>query len=697
MPKPTDLARELDALRERPREFAESEDPPRSKLPALFRAARAAAADAGETERLAELAREFAQRLTDALLLEPITELARDVPVVRDRILETLDTKSPAARFAVERQVALLREVAPAERALERLLDLARDEPSFDGAADERPALLRKLVEQRLACPTDRRDRPSVLVARGALRLLAREAPRETAALAARAVEVETRRAGKNEPELALAAIEVLRGAAPLEKLRAAKTLEKRLDRRVILDRLSELAAEASAALRASPEEVSELLADAAGLDAKGERRIELENGAHALVSIASTGAVAVSVLPEGRALDADERREVDAAVAEIAKLRREHADRLERALVTGRAWFFSLFRELFLGQNALLRDVGSRVVWLATPEKGAPISFRVPRPGDTGPLEDVFSGAFPDLGPETSVRVAHPVELDPDELELWRERFRTLGSGAPLVQPFPQLYRAVGREAGAPALARFVGREAYRDDLIELGKKHGLRGLPLRGDGPWWVQRDFPYRNSLVSIEVEAIAAPAAPPKPRRDAVRVLDEEDPRKPRPPREAAPRVRISKVELLGTPPPVVLSEAAAFLHALTDELTCGTEGFFGDWQRKKFKDPAAAWKLAQERLALGSDALVRARASLLAAAGSTAKVQGRWIAFPGELVLDLGSRHAFEGPLHEWVPPWRLDQRVKAAASAHALELPHERATDEETARVLETALALGKT
>jgi hypothetical protein len=260
------------------------------------------------------------------------------------------------------------------------------------------------------------------------------------------------------------------------------------------------------------------------------------------------------------------------------------------------------------------------------------------------------------------------------------------------LVQPFPQLFRLVRREPAG--FDRFLGRELYRDDLAELARLRGYRGLPLRGDGPWEVARDFPGRATILALTVDPVAAPAPPPKPRRDAVRVLDDPDARKPRAPREAAPRVRVSKVELVGAPDPVARAEACADLHALTDALVCGTEAFFLEWQKKKFKDPAASWQEAQQKLAHGSEAAAFVRAALVAALGLGVKTQGRWAWLPGDCYLELGSRHAFEGPLRDWVPPWTLDARKKAANVA--LELPFERETDEDTADVVETIAALAK-
>jgi hypothetical protein len=689
MAKPGDLSRELESLKERPRAFAETEDLPRGKLPGLFRAARAA--DAG-AELLATLGDELGTRLPDRALLEPIVELARDVPAVSARLLAALEARGrDKDAWAIERQARVLSR-GPGSP-LERIAGLVQDDPRGEGAELTE---LAELVEERLKTMAQRRDRTSLEVARGALLLIARKAPRDprAVALATRVVEAETRRAGKEEPEVALAALSVLAGAEPLARLRAAKWIEQRVDRRKIQDRAAALADAAALELGASKEEVQELLADPGGLGPSGERRIELagdEPGpgeAHALVTIDPRGRAVSTVVPAGRALDPDERREIDAALAALTKARRDQAQRLERALGAGRSWKLGIFRAIFLARNALLRDLASRLVFLALPEKGGAISFRVTTP-ELATLEDLFGGPLPALDAATPVRLAHPVELDKDELELWRERFRELG----LVQPFPQLHRLV-RPVTAAAFPVFNGRELYEQELLDLGRERGYRGLPLRGDGPFEIARDFPGRGAVLALTVDRIAAPAAPAKPRRDELRVLDDPDARKPRAVREAAPRVRILSVKLEGAQDPAALAESVLDLHRLTDAIETGTDAFFAEWQKKKFKDPATSWREAQLKLLGGSEANFTVRLALVRSFGCAPLIQGRLALLPNEVFIELGTGRAFEGPLRDWVPPWKLEDRTKENAAR--LELPFEREWDEETARIVETIVALSR-
>src|SRR5262249_36341848 len=81
-------------------------------------------------------------------------------------------------------------------------------------------------------------------------------------------------------------------------------------------------------------------------------------------------------------------------------------------------------------GAPGLARDLSRRLVWLVVPVRAGV------RPRERGGLEDVF-GEPQDLralaGAGGRVRVAHPLELDPAELELWRERV----AGDGVAQPF--------------------------------------------------------------------------------------------------------------------------------------------------------------------------------------------------------------------------------------------------------------------
>jgi hypothetical protein len=653
-----DLDHELAALAERTTKLDETSDLPRGKLPALFRAARAEK----DAAKLALVGTKLGERLADRALLEPIVELARDVEAVRAPLLAALEARAAAPdAWAVEKQAKLL-----APRTLETVEELTRESPP---CSLPRETLL-ALVETRLA--SSRRDRVSLEVTLGALRLLAKERTPEVAALAARVVEAETRRAGKEDPELALAALDLLQGAEPAALLRIARRLEKRVDRKKVQELLAAIGDAAMTALGASKEDAFDLLAEDLGLDATGALRIPLEEG-EAVLTIDRTGTARTT---SAKPLAQDDKREVEAAVAQLTRARRDHKERLERALGSGRTWPLEIFRASWLA-NPLLRELASRLVWIALPDR---IAFRPS--GER--LEDVFGGPVAGLAAKTLVRLAHPVELDPDELALWRERLPEIGR-----QPFPQLHRPVMKEK--EPLDRFVGRELYQEDAAELGKKRGYRGLPLRGDGPWELARELPGHAAVLAITLDRVAGQVIVPK-RKDALRVFDDPE-AKPRERRDAAPRAKIASVQLVGDSE-VAKAEAALDLHLLTDPIEAGTDVGFGDWQKKKFKDPAKAWREAQLLMMRGSEAAVLVRAALIRAFEPGVKIEGRLVVLGGEngLYYDLGANQAFEGQLRDWVPPWKLEGRFQAPD----LDWPFEPAEDPETVRAVTAVVSLAR-
>jgi hypothetical protein len=633
-----ELDRALAALAERPRSLAETDETPRGREPALFRAARAVAADEAlaPDERAAALervARALGERLPDRPLVDPALELARDVAPIGEILSGAWRARGTAPdAWASEKMagaLAPLGDVLAVARAL-----LAREADAIAPSPAGRAAL-RALLDARLATSAARRDRTSTDLALGALALL----PPDDPLLLARVVESEARRAGKEEPELAIAALDALAHVPPLARLRTTQVLERRIERRKVVDRIRELASAAAAELELDPDTRALLLADEAGLDRDARATFTLEAG-EARLSIGDDGAPRVEAPDK---LDADDRREVDGRVAAVVRVRDELATRLERAMVEGRSIPHHLFREIALGDHGVLRDLARRIVWLAlAPDATAGTAFR---PIEGG-LEDVFGEKAPEpaalAGEKARVRPAHPIELDPAELDLWRERVVSLG----LAQPFEQLFRP---GAGA-ALDAFARREARRDELAAAARERGWRGLPLRGDGPWEIARDFPGRATVAVVELEPPPAPAR--KPGEKA-----------PPPSRDPAPRVVVARARLEGAPDRVALAETQAFLHEVTDEIATGGEAFFLEWQKRRWRDPGAAWKEALDRYARASSALVARRKALLAALGGP-KVEDRFaLVGPWRVELATGNVHEGEGDL---VPAWRAKELARPA-------------------------------
>src|SRR5207244_1798044 len=98
-----------------------------------------------------------------------------------------------------------------------------------------------------------------------------------------------------------------------------------------------------------------------------------------------------------------------------------------------------------------------------------------------------------------------------------------------------------------------------------------------------------------------------------------------------------------------PGPVPLAEAALDLHALTDPIEAGSDAWLAEWQKRKFKDPAAAWREAQLKMMRGSQAAVEVRVALVRAFAPRIELSGRLAILGGDdgLYVDLGTRQAFE--------------------------------------------------
>ncbi len=105
---------------------------------------------------------------------------------------------------------------------------------------------------------------------------------------------------------------------------------------------------------------------------------------------------------------------------------------RLERALITQRAWTIDAFCTYIVG-HPLLMHLARRLVWSVD---GA--AFRVAEDRSFADLDDA-AFTLPS-GAASRLRLAHPAHLSENDRLRWSERF----SDYRIVQPFPQLGRPV-------------------------------------------------------------------------------------------------------------------------------------------------------------------------------------------------------------------------------------------------------------
>lgn len=725
---PEKLARELEkqraALEARPTELPEGgAEPPRGALPALFRALRDAGADARAATWPA-----LGARLPDGPLLEPTLALAREAGEEAALVAAWLPNAGAGA-WCAHQQVAALHAATGGDprRTVELVGSLTQDawDPTDLALAAGLEGTLRGLreaIKLRLASPARRRDRTSARLARGAVLALAKLAPGEgeVAATFAQVVAAETRRAGKDEPELALAALEALGTAPPFERLRLLAPLGRGIERAKVATRIEDALAAAAAEVGAGPEDRTDLLARTGGLEADGWVRVPLDDGGEAKLRIAADGTLeqtvalepggppgAVTPLGAGPRLGSADARSIEAAARELTQARGDLARRLELALVTGRGWPVSLWRATFASGHPLWADLAPRVLWELRGPSGA-TAFEL------GPTLEGVLGDAVDLPDGATVGLAHPARLEREELELWRERaLERVVKGDPAErrrpEPFPQRFRAIGPDEPLEATtARFVGRQAHKQAVGEMARRSGWAGFPLLGTGPWDLTRALPGgARARLTVEDAPLEVSKLPParRPSLTGERELDEDaafgpsrDPKHKgkRPPPEAAPRVRLAALELSAGADAVARAELRLDLETLTDGLATVDELWLRVWQQRKWKDEKESWREAVLRYRVASGAPVDVRKAVLAALakarGLSARLEDRF-AIVGQYVVELGTGLVHQGATKEHLPQWKVDELLAKSASPPPA-LPFEPAADPASAEVIARVLGL---
>ena len=687
-----DLSAELARLAERASALGEDDPRPRGALPGLFRALR----EASLSDRTAGLA-QLGRQLADVALIAPALELAREGPA--QAYTAAFHAPAPGA-YCVQEQAAALAAISPGAEwtlaTLELLLGPGADPSELALAAgpEETCAALEELLRLRLRAPARRRDRASALLAEGALRALVSLVPDQPPVqrAVAQILTAEARRA-QGEPTLALAALETLRAFPPAERLRLLQGPAEQISRRKVQTRVQEVIEEAEAELGLSAAERLDLLARSGGLDPSGLVGVDLDEGGRIGVGLTPTGETRrVELEAPQAALSRADERALASAEQELLGAWAFLAERLELALIEGREWSAPTWELVFRGPHPLWAELVPRLVW----ERRSPSARTWFRVGAEGPV-DVFGEALA-LGSEDRVGLAHPSLCDPEELELWREWAL---EERPEREPFLQLFRPVSHAASLedPA-ARFEGRELYREAVTEWARREGFQGAPLVGVGPWELWRELrgvALRLELVPVTVAFKATLAQ----RKSAHRRAREGEKVVIRGHAEAQPRARLARIQLeprdaSAADQAVVAAELSRALEELSDELALPDELWLRAWQQEKWHDPAASWKEVVLRYRLGSGARVALRRLILA---RFAAVQG-WplrledrFAITAGVVVELGTGRSHEGSPKDYLPQWKIDERL-AAITLPPLPWPFLPARDPETVRVVEQVLGL---
>lgn len=146
-----------------------------------------------------------------------------------------------------------------------------------------------------------------------------------------------------------------------------------------------------------------------------------------------------------------------------------DQVSRLEAAMARSRTWSTEEFKRFF-AEHPLVKHLARRLVWQA-----GDTAFRIAEDGTFSDVADE-AVALPD---DAVIRVAHPVNLEPKEIDAWGEVL----SDYEILQPFEQLSRPVmaftPEELASGYLERFDGVEVEVGRVLALTKRGWHRGAP--------------------------------------------------------------------------------------------------------------------------------------------------------------------------------------------------------------------------
>lgn len=185
------------------------------------------------------------------------------------------------------------------------------------------------------------------------------------------------------------------------------------------------------------------------------------------------------------------ERKDLPAAKSDADKARRKEfsalkkslktgvkaaVERLEAAMVEGRAWSLDAWREVF--DNPINRRLAEQLVWI---DEGC--AFRVAEDGSFADLEDE------EVTPTGLIRVAHPLRLD--DPKGWAEVL----ADYELLPPFPQLDRPclAVEDATATSLDSWITKDVHSGRLRGfMSRNRWIRGAPQDGGAVLWMVKPF-------------------------------------------------------------------------------------------------------------------------------------------------------------------------------------------------------------
>jgi hypothetical protein len=293
---------------------------------------------------------------------------------------------------------------------------------------------------------------------------------------------------GPRSPKVANAAVYALSRIGGEAGLAQLTRLANRLTYRGTLKQVHAALDARAGALGMSREEIEELAVPSYGMTAVG-RRVErlgdvtaelvVSGGRPHLTWRTATGEPTASAPAAVRREHAEELAELRGAVKDIGKMLAAQRDRLDRQLVSARAWPFRVWRERYL-DHPLVGTLARRLIWTVN---GLAVGYA---DGDLRTVEEV--PVRPERG--STVDLWHPIGRPASEVLAWREWLER----HEVRQPFRQAYREVFTPDAADEVtsvysSRFAGhvlrQHQFQALAVQRGWRNRLRMTRDDGAGP--------------------------------------------------------------------------------------------------------------------------------------------------------------------------------------------------------------------
>ena len=156
---------------------------------------------------------------------------------------------------------------------------------------------------------------------------------------------------------------------------------------------------------------------------------------------------------------------------------------RLENALVSGRCWDAEGWKNLFVA-NPVMHSFAIGLIWTAYSQGEKMATFRYMEDGTFNTVEEEEY----ELPEGVSIGLAHPIEMEEDELEGWKEQLRDYEIVQPIVQLEKKIYLLAEDEKQSLDLNRFHGRKVSGLSLQGRAAKLGWSKGSVEDAGVFYI-----------------------------------------------------------------------------------------------------------------------------------------------------------------------------------------------------------------